>query len=100
MPPVPQVVACVEQLPAEHESAPLQATPSSQADEFDRGPQVPFVVAPAATLHAWQSLVPPAQAESQQTPSVQMPVAQSEGPLHGSPLLIFFSTKTYALPEL
>ena len=34
-------------------------------------PQVPSVAAPAATLQAWQSVVPPAHGVSQQTPSTQ-----------------------------
>ena len=40
-------------------------------------PQVPFAAAPAALLHAWQSLVtPPPQALLQQYPSTQNPLGQ------------------------
>ena len=68
-----QVSVCVQPLPS------LQVVPLSVA-------QVPFTAAPAATLHAWQSVViPPPQAEMQHTPSAQNPLAQLEGWLQGMP---------------
>jgi hypothetical protein len=44
----------------------------------ERGTQVPFIIAPVATLQAWQSVGSPLpQAELQQTPSLQNPDKQS-----------------------
>jgi hypothetical protein len=56
---------------------PLSHIPPVHDAPFARGPHVPSTVAPAATLHAWQSAVPPAHARLQQTPSVQKPVEQT-----------------------
>ena len=62
---------------------------SRQTMPAARGAQVPSTAAPAATLHAWQSLgSPPPHAVSQQTPSVQKPLAQSAFVVQASPLLL------------
>jgi hypothetical protein len=51
--------------------------------------QVPFVGAPATTLHAMQSVLSePPQAELQQTPSAQKPDAQSESTVHDETLTL------------
>jgi len=41
--------------------------------------------APFAVLHAWQSAAPPPQTVSQQTPSMQKPLAQSMASEHAPP---------------
>src|SRR5438552_593156 len=46
----------------------------------------PLTDAPAATEHPWQSPLPPAQAELQQTPSTQKPLPQVEAEVHAVPL--------------
>jgi hypothetical protein len=75
--------------PAWQASVWVQALPSEQVLPVV-GPQVPFAAAPAATLHAWQSLAtPPPHAALQQTPSTQKPEAHSAPATHGSPLALF-----------
>jgi len=54
-----------------HESTDARHT---VADAAVTVPQVPSVAAPAAILHAWQSLVPPAQVVLQHTSSTQLPL--------------------------
>jgi hypothetical protein len=71
-------------VPASHVSLVVHASPSSHALPVV-GPQVPSVAAPAATLHAWQSLLPPPHALSQQTPSVQKPEAHRSSVAHAVP---------------
>jgi hypothetical protein len=65
-------------------------------------PHVPFTAAPAATLHAWQSVVtPPPQALSQQTPSTQYPLTHSEAKMQFAPLAFvrtMRTTKASSLP--
>jgi hypothetical protein len=52
----------------------------------DTNPHVPFTAAPAATLHAWQSVAtPPPQSLSQQTPSTQYPLTHSEAEVQFAP---------------
>jgi len=59
------------QVPAAHNSVPLQNAPSSQLMPVSPS-QMPETDAPAAMLQAWQSFEsPPPQAESQQTSSTQ-----------------------------
>ena len=72
---------------------PLQVSARSQLPlaarhvlPFFTGPQVPFLAAPAATLHAWQSTLPPPQAVLQHTPSTQKPVEQSLFLVHLPPV--------------
>ena len=55
-----------------HLSSVVQALPSSQELDAGRAVQVPRV---PGTLQAWQSLVPPAHAALQHTPSTQKPLA-------------------------
>ena len=63
----------------------VQALPSLQALPV-AGAQVPSAGAPAATEQAMQSVgSPPPQAELQQTPSTQWPVAQSAERLQSEP---------------
>jgi hypothetical protein len=51
---------------------------------------VPFVGAPDATLHAWQSLsTPPPQLVLQQTPSTQLPDVHAPLPVHAAPFASF-----------
>ena len=71
-------------VPASHASVVVHASPSSHALPVV-GPHVPSVAAPAATLHAWQSSVPPLHEVAQQTPSVQKPLTQSVFVLHALP---------------
>jgi hypothetical protein len=72
----------------------LSATSQFPADArhivpIDNGAQIPFIAAPVATLHAWQSVgLPPPQAALQQTPSVQNPLAQSVLCAHVAPLAL------------
>ena len=62
------------------------AVPAVQDWPTTTGPQVPLWAAPALTLQAWQSRVPPAQAVSQQTPSTQVcPVGQLAVAVQGEP---------------
>ena len=72
------------QVPAEHTSVVVHASPSEQALPVD-GPQVPSAVAPAATLHAWQSVEPPPHAALQHTPSTQKPDKHDAAALHALP---------------
>jgi hypothetical protein len=72
---------------------PLQVSATSHAPTDarhkapgERGPQSPSCVAPAATLHAWQSVVfVPPHALLQQTPSTQKSVSQSAFTEHAWP---------------
>jgi hypothetical protein len=67
----------------------------------ERNPHVPFTAAPAATLHAWQSVVtPPPQSLSQQTPSTQCPLRHCEAEAHALPLgnMPMRTTKASLLP--
>ena len=74
-------------VPAWQVSVWVQALPSSHVLPVDR-PQVPSLAAPAATLHAWQSLVtPPPQAVSQHTPSTQKPLPHCVPLVHDCPSL-------------
>ena len=74
-------------------STPLHASGAShrsitgrQMVRGDAGPQVPLCAAPAAVLHACQSVTsPPPQSVLQQTPSTQMPVGHSLAFWHASP---------------
>jgi hypothetical protein len=72
--------------PALQVSVAVHAFPSSQLALFGRLMQMPFVALPAAILHAWQSLGPPAQAVIQHTESTQKLVLQSAASVHGSPV--------------
>ena len=60
-------------VPLEHTSVCVHALESAQALPVV-GPHVPLTAAPAATLHAEQSFVPPAHATLQHTPSTQLPL--------------------------
>ena len=69
----------VTQAPATQLPAVEQAFPSLQAWPSGSGEQTPSTPAPAAMEHATQSVLWPApHAESQQTPSAQNPLAQSD----------------------
>jgi hypothetical protein len=58
-------------------------------------PHVPFTAAPAATLHAWQSVVtPPPQALSQQTPSTQYPLTHSDAEVQLAPFAFVRTMRT------
>ena len=90
------------QLPALQVSVVVQLSASSQMLPVV-GPQVPSTAAPAATLHAWQSLVPPPHALAQQTPSVQKPLTHSAAAVQAAPLgrpRSSLATKTSLFPAL
>src|SRR5262249_13767740 len=71
--------------PAWQTSPCVQAWPSLHAVPVS-WVHVPSAVAPAATLHAWQSpATPPPHDVLQQTPSTQLPLRQSEGCAHPEP---------------
>lgn len=72
--------------------APLQASAMSQAPTAGRqtredpsSAHVPFVGAPAAMLHAWQSGAEPPHALSQQTESTQWPEEHCAPEVHAPP---------------
>jgi hypothetical protein len=74
------------------EPNPSHTSGASQASELARHTtpdpsswQVPFEVAPAPTLQAWQSFCAPPQAVLQHTPSTQLPLVQIESCRHGLP---------------
>lgn len=60
----------------------------------------PFVAAPFATLHAWQSVVElPPHALSQHMPSTQKPLAQSVAATHPAPFGLNAKISALAMAE-
>jgi hypothetical protein len=66
--------------------------PCGSADPFETFAQIPVVL----TLHAWQAGQLPVE---QQTPSTQLPLPHSFGPLHVAPFA-FFATQLPAVVVL
>jgi hypothetical protein len=85
------------QVPAAQTSAVVHASASEHALPVV-GPHAPSVAAPAATLHAWQSLVPPPHAVLQHTPSAQNPETHCAPALHALPFVASRRPK-YAPPS-
>jgi len=79
------VIAVPAHAPVLQTSVCVQALPSSQ-EVPDSVVHVPFALAPAAALHAWQSVATlPPHAALQQTPSTQNPLAQLPPVVHAVP---------------